>query len=212
VSIHTVTAFLYAGLPGRHFWLTAIMAPRFLASAFASGPSLLILLALIIKRVTKFDPGEKAIKKLSVIVTYAALINLFFVSLEVFTAFYSNIPSHKHTLTYLFAGLEGYNRLMPWMWTSMAFNVVAIAMLLFGAAKKEGRLAFACAILFVGLWIDKGLGLVLGGFVPNPLEEITEYYPTFNEITITVAVWAMGFFILSLLYKVALTIKEELGE
>ena len=28
VSIHTVTAFLYNGLPGRSFWLTAILAPR----------------------------------------------------------------------------------------------------------------------------------------------------------------------------------------
>jgi molybdopterin-containing oxidoreductase family membrane subunit len=60
VSIHTVTAFLYAGLPGRHFWLTAILAPRFLASAFAGGPALLILLCLIIKRVTKFDAGQEA--------------------------------------------------------------------------------------------------------------------------------------------------------
>ncbi len=35
VSIHTVTAFLYAGLQARHFWLSAILAPRFLASAMA---------------------------------------------------------------------------------------------------------------------------------------------------------------------------------
>src|SRR6056297_1276673 len=39
ISIHTVTAFLYCGLPGRGFWLTAILAPRFLASAFAAGPA-----------------------------------------------------------------------------------------------------------------------------------------------------------------------------
>jgi molybdopterin-containing oxidoreductase family membrane subunit len=210
ISIHTVTAFLYAGLPGRHFWLTAIMAPRFLASAFSSGPALLILLALIIKRVTKFDAGKEAIQKLATIMTYAAIINLFFVGLEFFTAFYSNIPSHEHTLTYLFAGLGDYDKLVPWMWVSTIFGVVAILMLLNpGVRKSEGPLAFACAILFMGLWIDKGLGLVLGGFVPNPLEEITEYYPTANEITITLAVWATGFLILSVLYKIAISIKEE---
>ena len=92
VSIHTVTAFLYAGLPGRHFWLTAILAPRFLASAFAGGPALLILLCLIIKRVTKFDAGQEAIQKLVTIVAYAALINVFFVLLEFFTAYYASRP------------------------------------------------------------------------------------------------------------------------
>jgi molybdopterin-containing oxidoreductase family membrane subunit len=210
VSIHTVTAFLYAGLPGRHFWLTAIMAPRFLASAFSAGPALLIILALILKRVTKFDAGKEAIQKLAVIITYAAILNFFFIGLEFFTAFYSNIPGHMHTLTYLFAGLEGHDSLVLFMRISTVFGLVAIVMLLRPSTRQsEGALALACVLLFISLWIDKGLGLVLGGFVPNPLEEITEYFPTAVEVTITLGVWATGFFILSALYKVALSIKEE---
>jgi molybdopterin-containing oxidoreductase family membrane subunit len=210
VSIHTVTAFLYAGLPGRHFWLTAIMAPRFLASAFAGGPALLIILALILKKLTKFDAGKEAIQKLAVIVTYAAILNIFFVGLEFFTGFYSNIPGHMHTLQYLFAGLHGHSNLVPFMWISTVLGVTAILMLLNSNTRmNEGALALACGMLFISLWIDKGLGLVLGGFVPNPLEEITEYVPTLNEIAITIGVWAMGFFILSALYKVAVSIKEE---
>jgi molybdopterin-containing oxidoreductase family membrane subunit len=210
VSIHTVTAFLYAGLPGRHFWLTAILAPRFLASAFAGGPALLILLCLIIKRVTKFDAGQEAIQKLVTIVTYAALINVFFVLLEFFTAYYSNIPGHMHTLDYLFFGLHGSGQLVPWMRVSTIFGIVAIVMFLVPATRKrEDTLAIACILLFISLWIDKGIGLVIGGFVPNPLEEITAYYPTFNEIMITLGVWATGFFILTVLYKIALAVKEE---
>jgi molybdopterin-containing oxidoreductase family membrane subunit len=210
VSIHTVTAFLYAGLPGRHFWLTAILAPRFLASAFAGGPALLILLCLIIKRVTKFDAGQEAIQKLVTIVTYAALINVFFVLLEFFTAYYSNIPGHMHTLDYLFFGLHGQGQLVPWMQVSTIFGIAAIVMFLVPATRKrEDTLAIACVLLFISLWIDKGIGLVIGGFVPSPLEEITAYHPSFQEIMITLGVWATGFFILTVLYKIALAVKEE---
>ncbi len=210
VSIHTVTAFLYAGLPGRHFWLTAILAPRFLASAFAGGPALLILLCLIIRRVSKFDPGKEAIQKLVTIVAYAALINLFFVLLEFFTSFYSNIPGHMHTLNYLFFGLEGHNQLVPWMRVSTIFGVISIIMLLVPATRKrEDTLAIACILLFISLWIDKGIGLVIGGFVPNMMEQITAYHPSFQEIMITLGVWATGFFILTVLYKIALSVKEE---
>jgi len=210
VSIHTVTAFLYAGLPGRHFWLTAILAPRFLASAFAGGPALLILLCLIIKRVTKFDAGQEAIQKLVTIVTYAALINVFFVLLEFFTAYYSNIPGHMHTLDYLFFGLHGHGQLVPWMRVSTIFGIIAIIMLLVPATRKrEDTLAIACVLLFISLWIDKGIGLVIGGFVPSPLEQITAYHPSFQEIMITLGVWASGFFILTVLYKIALAVKEE---
>lgn len=210
ISIHTVTAFLYAGLPGRHFWLTAIMAPRFLASAFSSGPALLIMVALIVKKYANFDPGKQAIQKIAEIITYAAIANIFFVGLECFTAFYSNIPGHMHSLQYLYAGLHGYNNLVPFMWVSAVFAFVAVLMLLNkGVRENETSLFIACALLFMSFWIDKGIGLVLGGFVPNPLEEITEYIPSAVEIMISVSIWAMGFFILSALYKVALTVKQE---
>src|SRR3989337_2923282 len=101
VSIHTVTAFLYAGLPGRHFWLTAIMAARFLASAFAGGPALLIILALLVSKFTKFDAGNEAIQALGKIVTYFMITNVFFLGLEFFTAFYSKIPGHTSPFMYL---------------------------------------------------------------------------------------------------------------
>lgn len=210
VSIHTVTAFLYAGLPGRHFWLTAIMAPRFLSSAFAAGPSLLILLALVVRKYTNFDAGREAIRKLAVIVTYAALINVFFLLMEVFTSFYSGIPGHMHTFQYLFAGLEGKGNLVTLMWSSVGLGVVAIFMLLFPSTRENyGRLAAACAMLFTSLLIDKGVGLVIGGFIPNMFERVLDYHPTRWEIMITLGIWAAGFLILTVLYKVAVTVKEE---
>jgi molybdopterin-containing oxidoreductase family membrane subunit len=129
VSIHTVTAYLYCGLPGRGFWLTAILAPRFLSSAFASGPAFLILLSLFIRKVTKFDPGKEQIQSLSKIVAYAICLNVFFFLCEVFVVFYSAIPEHMDHFKYLFVGLHGHGVLVPWMWTSMILMVVAIILL-----------------------------------------------------------------------------------
>jgi Ni/Fe-hydrogenase subunit HybB-like protein len=210
ISIHTVTAFLYAGLPGRHFWLTAIMAARFLASAFAAGPAMLILFCLIVRRTTKFDPGKEQIRTLAGIVTYAMILNVFFFLLETFTAFYSQIPGHMHTLQYLFGGLHGHTGLVPWMWTATFFAAVALVLLIVPAARRaEDVLAVACVCVFIACWIDKGVGLVIGGFIPNPFEHVTEYVATVPEVLITLGVWATGFFIMSLLYKVAITVKEE---
>jgi Ni/Fe-hydrogenase subunit HybB-like protein len=209
-SIHTVTAFLYAGLPGRHYWLTAIMAARFLSSAFCSGPALLILLALIVRRFTSFDPGKEQIRTLGGIVAYAMIINVFFFLLEMFTAFYSQIPGHMHSIVYLFRGLDGYDRLVPWMWTAAFFALVALVLLIVPAARRrENILAVACVSVIIATWIDKGFGLVIGGFIPNPFDQVFEYWPTVPEIFISVGVWATGFFILTVLYKIVVSVKEE---
>ncbi len=210
VGIHTVTAYLYCGLPGRHFWLTAILAPRFLASAFAAGPSLLILLCLIVRRFTKFDPGREQIQSLAKIVTYALILNVFFFLCEVFVAFYSNIPAHMDHIKYLFFGLHGHGGYVIWMWTAMALMVGAITLLLFPMVRRnEGTLAITCAMVFAGTWIDKGMGMIAGGFTPNPLHEVNEYFPTFPEIMITLGVWATGFIVLTILFKIAVGVKEE---
>ncbi|MBI5026465.1 MAG: polysulfide reductase NrfD [Nitrospirae bacterium] len=209
-SIHIVTAFLYSGLPGRDFWLTAIMAVRFLASAFASGPSLIIILCLIVRRFTKFDPGREAIQALGKIVTYTMILNVLFLGFEFFTAFYSRIPGHMHTFEYLYYGIEGYGRLIPLMWTSAILAVFSLILLINPATRRnEKTLAMASAAVFMSLWIEKGFGLVVGGFIPNPFEKITEYWPTMPETVITIGVWAIGFLILTVLYKIAVSVREE---
>lgn len=209
--IHIVTAFLYAGLPGRGFWLTAILAPRFLASAFASGPALLILLALLIKKFTKFDPGTKPIQTLAKIVTYCIIINVLFLLFEVFTVFYSQIPEHMRHFEYLFVGIAGYGKLVPWMWVSMIGMITASILLVIPAVRRNHvTLAVACVMVVITTWIDKGLGLITGGFVPNPFDMITEYWPTALELLISAGVWAAGCLILTILYKIVVSIKEEL--
>lgn len=212
-GIHTVTAYLYCGLPGRHFWLTAVLAPRFLASAFAAGPALIIILALIMRRFTSFDAGKEAIQGIARIVTYALIANVFFFACEVFVAMYSQIPGHMHSLQYLFLGLHGHNALVPWMWASLFLMLLAIALLLTPSLRKnETFLGFACVILFVGIWIDKGLGMISGGFIPTPLHHVIDYIPTLPEVVISIGVYGAGFLILTVLYKIAITVKSEVYE
>lgn len=219
VSIHTVTAMLYCGLPGRHFWLTAITAPRFLASAFAAGPALIVFLCLVMKRVANYDVGKEALNKLTTIIMYAVLINGFFVGLEFFVAYYSNMPGHIETLQYLFFGLEHhghmYNNLVPFMWTFVVFCIAGVSALAYNKLSKqwnEKLIMAACAMIFIALWLDKGIGFVIGGLAVNPLNQIVEYYPTLNELGVTVGIWATGAFIVTLLYKIALTVDSEVHE
>ncbi len=212
-SIHTVTAFLYAGLPGRHYWLTAVMAARFLASAFCSGPAILLLLVMGVRRLTGFDPGQDAIKTLTKIITYAMCINVFLFLCEVFTAFYSNIPGHMHPLAFLFAGHDGHmSWVTPWMWTAVVLAFASLALLVPPALRDNmNLLPWALGMLVLASWIDKGLGLIIGGFSPNVFESVTPYMPSGVEILITLGVYAVGFLVLSLLWKIAVGVKKEAG-
>ncbi len=212
-SIHTVTAFLYAGVPGKHYWLTAIMAARFLASAFCSGPAILLLLSFVLKRVAGFDPGKEAVQTLSKIIAYAMGINVFFFVLEVFTAFYSGIPGHQHPLVALFAGHGGHSLWVnSWMWAAAVMGIVSLLLMAFPSTRdNENILPFTLIILVAATWIDKGLGLLIGGFTPNSFDQITSYAPSIAELAIGLGIYSVGALVISLLWKIALDVKKEAG-
>jgi molybdopterin-containing oxidoreductase family membrane subunit len=210
VSIHTVTAFLYAGLGARPFWMTAILAPRFLASAFAAGPALLILFCLILRKVTKFDAGREPVQTLAKIVTYAMAVNVFFVLMEVFTAVYSGIPEHLEHFKFMFLGLEGNSMMAPWMWVSSILAVVSLILLLNPKARRnESWLVVACIAVFLSLWIDKGMALIVTGFVPSVLGAVPTYVPTVTELMISLGIYALGLLMVTVLYKIALSVRGQ---
>lgn len=210
VSIHLVTAFLLAGLPARPFWNTALLGPRFLASAFTAGPAFVIVLLWFIRRTTRYDIADRAFAKLSLITTVAAQINLVMLVSELFYKFYW--PTHHGiNAKYLFFGLGEHTALVPWIWTAIVLNVLATATLMVHPLRRNPHwLMPACVVLFVSIWIEKGLGLVIPGFVPSPLGEIVEYTPTWVELGVTAGIWALGLFVLTILIRVALPI--ELGD
>lgn len=207
-SIHTITAYVYCGLGSRGFWHTAILAPRFLASAFAAGPSILILLCLMIRKITRFDPGREAIQSLAVIVAYSLTANVFFLVCEIFVAFNSGIPAHLSHLKYLYVGYDGHHALVPWMWTSSFCMALAIILLVTPVLRRNHAvLICSCILVFVGTWIDKGLGMIAGGFIPSPLHQVVEYSPSMHELAISAGVAAIGLLILTVLYKITISVK-----
>jgi Ni/Fe-hydrogenase subunit HybB-like protein len=192
VSIHTVTAFLYVGLGGRPFWNSAVVGPRFIASAFTAGPAMIILALQIIRRFTTYRVPDKALFTLRSIVQVSMLINLFLLGNEVFKEFYTD-NLHVASARYLFFGLHGHHALVPWIWTAITFNVAAMIILALPLSRRLGWLDVACVLAIVGIWIEKGMGLVVPGFVPSPLGEIVEYVPTWNETAVCLGIWAFGF-------------------
>ena len=206
VSIHTVTAFLYNGLAARPFWNASILAPRFLASAFCSGPALMIILFQVIRKYTRIEIKNEAIFKVAELIAYSMFINLFLLGAEVFKEFYSNTV-HLAPLQYLLEGLKGHNDLVPYIWTAMIFNVSAFFLFLIPQTRENYvTLNIGCVLIIIGVYIEKGMGLVIPGLVPDTLGEIYEYSPTGIEILLTMGIWATGLFVYTLLLRVAVPI------
>lgn len=209
-SIHIVTAFLYAGLPSRHYFLTAVLPAKFLAGAFATGPALIILICMLLKRLTGFDAGEKALRMLSTTAIYAFVAMLIMEAGEFFTAYYSNVPAHKAALSYLFFGLHGHSQFVPLMNVFWICTAVALVLLLPTKYRfNPPTMAIGSAALFLGLYIEKGLTFVIGGLSENPFGHIVPYVPGLAEILIIIGVYAIGIFILSLLFKLVVVVKYD---
>lgn len=212
VAIHTVTAFLYNGLPARPFWNASILAPRFLASAFCSGPAIIIIIFQIIRKVSvhHIEIEDNALFKIAELIAYAMFLNLFLLSAEIFKEYYSQTV-HIAAFRYLFEGLHSHKELVPWIWSAMTMNVIAFFIFLIPQTRKRlTTLNLGCLLIIIGVWIEKGPGFVIPGFVPDPLGEIYEYLPNLLELMVSFGIWATGLLIFTFLMKVAIPI--EAGE
>ncbi len=206
VSIHTVTAFLYNGLGGRPFWNSAILAPRFITSAFVTGPAFILLALQLVRRLTKFHVGNHAIATLVRIMRVTVLLNLFLLGSELFTEFYTG-GAHVASATYLWFGLHGHNALTPWIWTAVVFNTVAAAIIVRTSARTDLlRIDFACVLTLIGIWIEKGLGLIVPGFIPSTLHEMVEYVPNLVEWKVSVGIFALFLMVFTLGLKFAVAV------
>lgn len=209
IGIHTVTAFLYAGLVGRPYWNSAVVAPRFLASAFVSGPALMILAFKAIRRVADFAIEEDTLHILRRIVTVSLIVNLFLLASEAYTEFYAG-SVHAASARYLFFGLQHnghyYGGLVPWMWASLALQAFAGLVLITPLARRSLLMSAACVCAVLGVWFEKGIGLIIPGFVPTPLGDVVEYAPSFDEALICIGICALGILIYSWMLHLALPI------
>jgi molybdopterin-containing oxidoreductase family membrane subunit len=207
ISIHTVTAFLYVGLGGRPFWNSAIVGPRFIASAFTAGPAIIILALQILRRVTTYRVPDKALLTLRSIVQVSMVINVFLLANEVFKEFYTD-SLHVASARYLYLGLHGHHGLVPWIWSAIAFNLIALVLLILPVSRRMLWLDVACVLAIVGIWIEKGMGLVVPGFIPSPLGEVVEYLPTWNETFVCLGIWAFGLLCYTFFLRMAVPILD----
>jgi len=205
LSIHTVTAFLYVGLGGRPFWNSAIIAPRFLASAFAAGPAFLVLTLQIIGKYTMYNVPRKALLTLKNIITVALTINMFLLICELFTEFYTD-STHVASMKYLLFGLHGKHALVPWIWSGIGLNTFALIILYLPFTKSLPFINVACVCMIIGIWIEKGMGLIVPAFIPTPLGEIVEYLPTLNETLVCLGIWAFGLLLYSIFVRITVPV------
>jgi molybdopterin-containing oxidoreductase family membrane subunit len=207
VSIHTVTAFLYVGLGARPFWNSAIIVPRFLASAFSAGPAIIALTLQVINRYTGHHVPRQALMTLRQIILVALTINMFLLISELFTEFYAD-TAHIASMHYLFFGLQDKNALVPWIWISMALNTAALIIIYLPAARSLRYLNLSCILLIVGIWIEKGMGLIVPAFIPTPLGEVVEYVPTINEFLVCLGIWAFGLMLYTIFVRITIPVLE----
>lgn len=206
ISIHTVTAFLYSGLGGRPFWNTSLLAPRFLASAFVAGPAFIILVMRILRITTGYTAAPGPARTLIQIIRVAMTINLVMLVSEVFTLFYTG-GSHGASAHYLFFGSHGHYGLVPWIWTAIVFNLAGTALFFMPGALERGTLRIAaCMLCIVGIWIEKGMGMIVPGFIPSTLHEIVEYTPSLIEWKVSAGVLALGLMVLTVLLKMSIAV------
>ncbi|HVG95224.1 MAG TPA: NrfD/PsrC family molybdoenzyme membrane anchor subunit [Planctomycetota bacterium] len=203
IGIHTVTAFLYNGFAGRPFWNASILAPRFLASAFCSGPAVLLILMQLLRRFARFEIQDTAIWKVAELMAYAMFLNLFLLGAEVFKEVYSDTEHLVH-MRYMFTGVDGSSAIVPWMWLSVACSIAAFVLFLVPRTRRHPvTLNLGCVLIFTGVYLEKGMGLVIPGLTPDTLGEIYEYFPTWNELAVAAGVFATGSLVFTLLVKVA---------
>lgn len=210
-SIHIVTAWLYSGLPSRHYFLTAMLPAKFLASAFATGPSLIILICFLLNKLTGFDAGKKAINMLATTIAYAYTATIFMIVCEFFTAFYSNVPSHMTALQYLFHGLHGHAQFVPLMMLFVVLAIVSLVLLIPRQTRTNYKvLGIACACVFLSMYIEKGLTFVIGGLSESPFGEIVPYHVTAIEVMVIIGVLAIAMLIASILFKLVVVVKKDM--
>ncbi|MCA9584793.1 MAG: polysulfide reductase NrfD [Myxococcales bacterium] len=207
ISIHSVTAFLYSGLGGRPFWNSALLAPRFIVSAFITGPAFVILLLMALRSFAPYYRiGRRPIDTLASVLRVTILVNLFMFGSELFTELYTG-SAHGASARYLFLGLHGKHALVPWIWTAVALNVTSAVLVHLPQSRTKRRvLNAACVCAFGGVWIEKGMGLIVPGFIPSTLHEVVEYTPSLTEWKVSVGIWAFGLMILAIALKITLPV------
>jgi len=169
---------------------------------------MVILMFQVVRKISFIKIEDSALFKVAELIAYAMFLNLFLLASEVFKEYYSD-TIHLASLQYLLQGIGDHKVLVPWIWTAMTFNVTAFFLFLVGKTRRWlPTLNLGCFLIIIGVWLEKGPGFILPGFVPSPLGEIYDYFPNHIELLVSFGVWATGLLIFTLFMKVAIPIER----
>ena len=209
IGIHTTTAFLFNALPARPFWNSALLAPRFLASAFCSGPAILLILFQILRKITKFEIKDESIWTIAELMVYAMFIYLFFTIAELFKEFYSG-THHIIYWKYLLFGIGKNQELVLYSWSSIIMGCIAFVLFLVPSTRKNFlTLNIGTVLIYASVYIEKGIALIVPGFTPDTLGQIYAYAPSMVEVRTAVMIFSAGFLLFTILTKIAIAILFE---
>lgn len=209
LGMHTVTALLYAGFAGRPFWNNAVLAPRFLVSAVATGTAALLLATRAMQEEDGAEPVPQAARApLERTLSIALAVDLFLLGGQAFVEFYAQ-GAGATPLRYLLFGIGEHRALVPWAWLGATLEISAFVFFALPEGtslrgRSLGRVPLAdlfCGAALVGVWFTKGMSLVIPGFVPSQLGEIVEYVPSLVEVLVSLGVWCFGLAALSVLLR-----------
>ena len=206
IGIHTVTAFLYNAMPARPFWNSALLAPRFLTTAFCSGPAILILLFQVLRKTTKFEIKDESIFKIAEWMVYTMFIYLFFTLAELFKEIYSD-TEHLIYWKYLLLGSPQNREIVIYSWSSIIMGAAAFIIFLIPSTRKNlFTLNIGAILIYFSVYFEKGITLIIPGFTPDTLGQFYFYTPSANEIRVAVMIFSGGAILFTFLCKIAIAI------
>jgi len=215
ILLHSITAWIFGLQISRGFWYSSIMAPMFIASALVSGLSLVILLALVLRRLRRLHFSDDLAALLGGLLGSFIAVEAFLVLAEYLTASYPGAAEGDAVRRMLVGPYA------PLFWFEIGvglfvpFTILAIRRL----RRNPAWVATAAGIAIAGIFVHR-LNLVLNGLsyaniqLPPGLPIGTDqggassfamsywYVPTMVEWLIVIGVLAFG----GLLFTIAVIV------
>lgn len=198
IVAHSITAFIFNVLPAHPYWNASILVPRFIATALASGGAILLLVLQMVRKIGQVEIDDEAVFKIADILNYVMFLNLLLFLSEVIMIFTSENQRFTH-MRYYFVGLRSY------AWVAIFCNFSAYFLLMFRKLRENYfYLNIACVFIFIGIFIEKGIGLVIPGYIPTPLGEVYHYTPTLGEWAMMAGISGIGLIVATVFLKIAI--------
>ena len=212
ISVHTVTAWIFALAPAHEFWHTALMGPWFVASALDCGTALVLIVVIALRALGYLDLDQKNIVNLAKMLGVFVCVDLYFFACDLLTSGYFG-GEGLDVVNMLVAG-----PLASFFWTQLVLMAFALLLLFWPKLRTNSGVVVA-SVLTIAAVFCKRCQILVGGFQISNLDypQVTTqftvtnwqdglqqayaglvYWPQPIEFAVTAGVVALGALILFL--------------